>query len=50
MEEYKGVPMGFADATLVALGEELGTVWVFTLDRGFTIYLLRGKGRSRVPP
>jgi|GEM_PF-6700521 hypothetical protein len=35
---------------LVALGEDLGTEWVFTLDRGFTIYRLRGKGRFHVLP
>jgi hypothetical protein len=50
MEKYKDVPMDFADATLVALGEDLGTEWVFTLDRGFTIYRLRGKGRFHVLP
>jgi hypothetical protein len=33
--------MDFADATLVALGEELETDWVFTLDRrGFSAYRL----------
>ena len=33
--------MDFADATLVVLGEELETDWVFTLDRrGFSAYRL----------
>lgn len=50
MEKYQDVPMDFADATLVALGEELGTEWVFTLDRGFSIYRLHGKRRFRVLP
>lgn len=41
MERYRNVPMDFADATLVALGEELETDWVFTLDRrGFSTYRL----------
>ena len=41
MEKYRNVPMDYADATLVALGEELGTDQVFTLDRrGFSAYRL----------
>ena len=41
MEKYRDVPMDYADATLVALGEELGTDLVFTLDRrGFSTYRL----------
>ena len=45
MEKYRNVPMDFADGTLVALGEELETDWVFTLDRrGFSTYRL---GRRR---
>ncbi|MGY4707289.1 hypothetical protein ACVNPS_05990 [Candidatus Bipolaricaulota sp. J31] len=51
MEKYQDVPMDFADATLVALGEEFGTRWVFTLDRrGFSICRLHGKERFRVLP
>lgn len=43
MAKYQDVPMDFADATLVALGEELRTNWVFTLDRrGFMTYRLYG--------
>ena len=39
MEKYRNIPMDYADATLVALGEELGTDLVFTLDRrGFSAY------------
>lgn len=39
MARYKNVPMDFADATLVVLGEEAGTREVFTLDRrGFETY------------
>ena len=41
MERYRSVPMDCADATLVALGEELDTNKVFTLDcRGFSAYRL----------
>ena len=45
MERYSNVPMDFADATLVVLGEELETDQVFTLDRrGFSTY--RSKRRK----
>jgi len=44
MEKYQDLPMDFADATLVVLGEDLGTDRVFTLDRrGFSTYRLHGK-------
>lgn len=39
VETYADVPMDFADATLVAVAEELGTGLVFTLDRrGFETF------------
>jgi uncharacterized protein len=39
MERYRSTPMDFADATLVSLGEQLETDWVFTLDRrGFSTF------------
>jgi hypothetical protein len=51
MEKYRDVPMDFADATLVVLGEELGTNMVFTLDRrGFSVYRLFGRKPFRVIP
>ena len=51
MEKYRDLPMDFADATLVALGEELETDYVFTLDqRGFSVYRLRGKKPFRIIP
>lgn len=51
MERYQDIPMDYADATLVALGEELGTDQVFTLDRrGFSIYRLRGRTPFRLLP
>src|SRR5437667_3671136 len=44
MEKYQDVPMDFADATLVALAEDLDTAQVFTLDRrGFSTFRLRGR-------
>jgi uncharacterized protein len=51
MDRYRNVPMDFADATLVALGEELETDWVFTLDRrGFSTYrLVRRKPFQIIP-
>ncbi len=51
IEKYRDVPMDFADATLVVLGEELGTNMVFTLDRrGFSAYRLFGRKPFRVIP
>jgi len=51
MEKYRNVPMDFADATLVALGEELETDLVFTLDRrGFSTYRLNRRKPFRVIP
>ena len=51
MERYRDVPMDFADATLVALGEELGTDRVFTLDRrGFSVYRLKRRKAFRIIP
>ncbi len=51
MEKFKDVPMDFADGTLVALAEDLGTVMVFTLDlRGFSTYRLHGKKSFRLLP
>jgi len=51
MERYRNVPMDFADATLVALGEELQTDAVFTLDhRGFSTYRLSQRKPFRLMP
>jgi len=51
MEKYRNVPMDYADATLVALGEELGTDLVFTLDqRGFSAYRLNQRGSFQLFP
>ena len=53
MEKYADLPMDYADATLVALGEELGTNLVMTTDRrDFSVYRLdQGRAsRSRSCP
>lgn len=51
MEKYRNVPMDYADATLVALGEELDTDQVFTLDRrGFSVYRLNQRRAFRLLP
>ena len=51
MERYRNVPMDFADATLVALAEELATDRVFTLDRrGFDTYRLNQRKAFQLVP
>lgn len=51
MKKYRDVPMDYADATLVALGEDLETNKVFTLDRrGFAVYRLAGNKRFDIIP
>jgi len=51
MQKYRNLPMDFVDASLVALGEELSTDRVFTLDRrGFSVYRLHGKKPFRMMP
>lgn len=49
--KYADQPMDFADATLVALGEELETSIVFTTDRtDFSVYRLKGRQAFRILP
>jgi predicted nucleic acid-binding protein len=51
MERYRNVPMDFADATLVVLGEELETDWAFTLDRrGFSTYRINRNRAFQIIP
>jgi predicted nucleic acid-binding protein len=51
LKKYRDVPMDFADATLVALGEQLETNLIFTLDRrDFSIYRLNNKASFRIVP
>ena len=50
LEKYSDLPMDFADSTLVVLAEELDTDLIFTVDRDFRIYRIRGRRRFRVVP
>ena len=51
IEKYHNAPMDYADATLVALGEELETDWVFTLDRrAFSTYRLGRRKPFQIIP
>lgn len=51
MIKYHDIPMDYADATLVALAEDLGTAEVFTLDRkGFNAYRWRRRRAFRIHP
>ena len=50
MEKYPDLPMDFADATLVVLAEELNTDLIFTADRDFRVYRIRGRKPFRVVP
>lgn len=49
MQQYADLPMDFADASIVAAAEQMGTDKVFTLDhKHFGIYRL-ARGYHRVP-
>jgi predicted nucleic acid-binding protein len=51
IDAYRDQPMDFADATLVALAEELDTRLVFTTDRrDFGVYRIDGKKRFVIKP
>jgi uncharacterized protein len=50
IEKYSDLPMDFADATLVVVAEELNTDLVFTVDRDFMVYRIRGRKHFRVVP
>ena len=51
MSRYKDVPMDFADATLVHLGEKENITAVFTVDQNdFAAYRLAGKRRFHILP
>lgn len=49
-DKYADRPMDLADATLVALAEELGDRRIFTLDTDFQIYRFRGRQRFELIP
>jgi len=51
VRKYADLPMDYADATLVALAEDVATNLVLTTDRrGFGIYRISGRKRFRVEP
>jgi uncharacterized protein len=51
MARYQNVPMDFADASLVALAEDLGLGDIFTLDRrGFSTYRWNRTRRFSILP
>lgn len=50
MERYADRPMDLADATLVAVAEELDTNRIFTLDADFHVYRFKGRQRFEVIP
>jgi predicted nucleic acid-binding protein len=51
MGKYADLPMDYADATLVALGDELGTNLVMTTDRrDFGVYRLASGGPFEIVP
>ena len=50
MEKYADLPMDFADATLVVIAEEIKSDLVFTIDRDFDLYRIRGRGRFQILP
>ena len=50
MEKYSDLPMDFADSTIVVLAEELNTDLVFTADRDFAIYRIRGRKHFQIVP
>ena len=43
MQKYRDLPMDFADATLVALAERLGSKRIFTIDSDFLLYRWQDK-------
>jgi len=49
-KKYTDLPMDFADATLVSLAEELNTDLVFTVDKDFSVYRIRGRKTFRIVP
>ncbi|MCP3870346.1 MAG: PIN domain-containing protein [Gammaproteobacteria bacterium] len=47
MAKYADVPMDFADACLVRLGESLGVQEIATIDSDFDVYRLKGNRRFK---
>lgn len=50
MGKYSDTPMSLADASLIAVAEQLGLKRVFTLNSDFDVYRFRGRQRfERIP-
>ena len=51
VERYSDLPMGFTDATLVVLAEDLDTNLILTTDRrDFSIYRIGGRKSFQIEP
>lgn len=50
MRQYQDTPMDLGDASLVAAAEALNLSRIFTLDRHFWVYRLRGTDAFEVVP
>lgn len=51
LDKYADLPMDFADATLVALAEELDCTSAFTTDRAdFSVYRIKDRKPFRILP
>jgi predicted nucleic acid-binding protein len=51
LHKYADLPMDYADATLVALAEEIGSASIFTTDRtDFSVYRLKDRKPFRILP
>ena len=50
MKQYQDVPMALADATLVALAEQLQVDAIFTFDSDFKVYRLNGRRAFKLVP
>jgi len=51
LDKYADLPMDYADATLVALAEELDCTSVFTTDRtDFSVYRIKSRKPFRIVP
>jgi predicted nucleic acid-binding protein len=48
MVKYQDLPMDFADACLVFLGEKLNILEIATIDRDFSIYRLKGNKKFKI--
>jgi hypothetical protein len=51
LDQSADFPVGYADASLIVLAEEVGTDLIFTTDRrDFRVYRIRGRKRFRIVP